>query len=485
MKGLSGMLEGAYATWRSSVSQFCAPLSGCLDDKPDQIMAEKRSMRVLRDQPLPVPRPYAGRGQEPHRSGSASSSEKGHASKKSFASSVRASLSVRRRLRSSSNTAPRRPQISAPSDFRHLHSESFQFPQYSRMQSVSRRPPLPPSFRPIELSIYMPNNELSPILPHFEYPSIITAPSAARLPESRVDDFTLNRQLSYTSMSFHIPRKPKASPQTSYEESPPRVPPKSRARAYTAPNVAEMKVRIASAMNEVEKLQREIDSAIERQSLYAASSRPSTAHSMAPTEMEPMPSIPALPPAAPSFSERLSQERPRTAPSQLPVRIPRRAKTFAEASAAFITPPPSREGPEHQPPPPLPLVLRPPLRKKKSFSRVSSWLFPGGAAAAEHSRDMSFDSVTNLPRPVKGREGFYQCVSPPEGAGGRRSCDSTATVSTWTSEDEDQTAPTTTWSPGSTPLTKQHEEVPLERVSTFGKERGAKTLRRPSVGMAF
>ncbi|KAL9943393.1 hypothetical protein ACHAO5_006978 [Verticillium nonalfalfae] len=353
------------------------------------------------------------------------------------------------------------------------------------MQSVSRRPPLPPSFRPIELSIYMPHNELSPILPHFEYPSIITAPSAARLPESRVDDFTLNRQLSYTSMSFHIPRKPTASPQTSYEESPPRVPPKSRARAYTAPNVAEMKVRIASAMNEVEKLQREIDNAIERQSLYAASSRPSTAHSMAPTEMEPMPSIPALPPAAPSFSERLSQERPRTAPSQLPMRIPRRAKTFAEASAAFITPPPSREGPEHQPPPPLPLVLRPPLRKKKSFSRVSSWLFPGGAAAAEHSRDMSFDSVTNLPRPVKGREGFYQCVSPPEGAGGRRSFDSTATVSTWTSEDEGQTAPTTTWSPGSTPLTKQHEEVPLERVSTFGKERGAKTLRRPSVGMAF
>ncbi|KAM0499337.1 hypothetical protein ACHAP9_008347 [Verticillium nonalfalfae] len=322
----------------------------------------------------------------------------------------------------------------------------------------------------------MPHNELSPILPHFEYPSIITAPSAARLPESRVDDFTLNRQLSYTSMSFHIPRKPTASPQTSYEESPPRVPPKSRARAYTAPNVAEMKVRIASAMNEVEKLQREIDNAIERQSLYAASSRPSTAHSMAPT---------ALPPAAPSFSERLSQERPRTAPSQLPMRIPRRAKTFAEASAAFITPPPSREGPEHQPPPPLPLVLRPPLRKKKSFSRVSSWLFPGGAAAAEHSRDMSFDSVTNLPRPVKGREGFYQCVSPPEGAGGRRSFDSTATVSTWTSEDEGQTAPTTTWSPGSTPLTKQHEEVPLERVSTFGKERGAKTLRRPSVGMAF
>ncbi|KAM0280927.1 hypothetical protein ACHAQH_003816 [Verticillium albo-atrum] len=331
----------------------------------------------------------------------------------------------------------------------------------------------------------MPNNELSPILPHFEYPNIITTPLAARLPESRIDDFTLNRQLSYTPMSFHIPRKPTASPHTSYEESPPRVPPKSRARAYTASNVDVMKLRIASAMNEVEKLQREIDSAIERQSLYAASSRPSTSHSMALTDMEPLPSIPALPPAAPSFSERLSQERPRTAPSQLPVRIPRRAKTFAEASAAFITPPPSRDGSEHQPPPPLPLVLRPPLRKKKSFSRVSSWLFPGGgAAAAEHTRDISLDSITNLPRPVKGREGFYQCVSPPEGAADRRSFDSTATVSTWASEDEDQTAPTTTWSPGSTPMTKQ-EEVPLERVSTFGKDRGVKMLRGPSVGMAF
>ncbi|KAM0328119.1 hypothetical protein ACHAQA_005522 [Verticillium albo-atrum] len=326
----------------------------------------------------------------------------------------------------------------------------------------------------------MPNNELSPILPHFDYPNIIPAPSAARLPESRVDDFTLTRQLSYTSMSFHIPRKPTASPGTSHDESPPRVPPKSRARAYTSPNVDEMKVRIASAMNEVEKLQREIDSAIERQSLYAASSRPSTSHSMALTDMEPMPSIPALPPAAPSFSERLSLERPRTAPTQVSMRIPRRAKTFAEASAAFITPPPSREGPEHQLPPPLPLVLRPPLRKKKSFSRVSSWLFPGGA---EHSRDISIDSVTNLPRPVKGREGFYQCVSPTEGVA-RRSFDSTATVSTWTSEDEDQTVPTTTWSPGSTPMTKQ-EEPPLERVSTFGKDRGATMPRGPSVGMAF
>jgi hypothetical protein len=43
-----------------------------------------------------------------------------------------------------------------------------------------------------------------------------------------------------------------------------------------------IKERVASAMNEVEQLQRKINDIIERQSLYTAS-RPSTAHSMART----------------------------------------------------------------------------------------------------------------------------------------------------------------------------------------------------------
>ena len=200
-----------------------------------------------------------------------------------------------------------------------------------------------------------------------------------------------------------------------------------------------------------------------------------------------MPSIPALPPAAPSFSQRLAPgaDRPRTAPSRHP-HTPQRAMAVVDAAAAaFITPPPSRESDERPLAPPLPLVLRPPLRKKKSFSRVSSWLFPGNA---EHSRDLSLDSVTNLPRPVTGREGFYQCVAPSgsgNGAPSRRSFDSDITVTTWRTEDE-QTAPTTTWSPGSTPVTKAEQVTPLERTTTFGREsKNSSRPRGPSVGVAF
>lgn len=64
--------------------------------------------------------------------------------------------------------------------------------------------------------------------------------------------------------------------------------------------------------------------------------------------------------------------------------------------------------------PPLPPVLRPPLRKKKSFSgrRVSRWLFPG--TEGEGQGVVVGGSVTNAPRPVRGGEGFYQSVSSSE-----------------------------------------------------------------------
>lgn len=74
---------------------------------------------------------------------------------KSFASraSSRGSFSVRRKL--NAYNGPRRPrmEIGPPSDFRHLENAM-----------PSRRNE---GFRPLELSIYMPQNQLSPILPHF------------------------------------------------------------------------------------------------------------------------------------------------------------------------------------------------------------------------------------------------------------------------------------------------------------------------------
>ncbi|KAL0933197.1 uncharacterized protein CTRU02_212160 [Colletotrichum truncatum] len=499
MKGLSGILADAYATWLSPLTHCCAPLSNRLDEKQRQNtfgISEKLPPTVT-DQPVPMPPPFAGTMQKPV--GPRSQPEKSNGGVKRSFASLRKRFSVRKRIRSDSSS-PRRLQISGPTNFRHLHSESFQFPQYTSLRTAGR--PLPPrplsrtrpsSFRPLELSIYVPKRELSPILPHFEMLTPPPPPPARVQPNPKDDVYGIvsgsSHEPSYSPMSFHLPRKMSVSPSTmTPDDTPPRIPPKSIARSLTSLSVEEMKHRIAGAMLEVDKLQREIDLVMERQSIYAGS-RPSTAHSTAPTvhDMEPMPTVPALPPAAPSFAQRLNPgvERPHTAPPRPPVHIPHRGMAFADASAAFITPPPSRGREARPPPPPLPLVLRPPLRKKKSFSRVSSWLFPSssnGSVDQHHHRNISHDSVTNYPRPVKGNEGFYQCVHVPQG--GRSSFDSVSTVSTWESEDGGQTVPTT-WSPGSTPATRAEEHPPLERVTTFGKEKDGTGPRRGSVGVAF
>ncbi|GKT45655.1 uncharacterized protein ColSpa_05836 [Colletotrichum spaethianum] len=313
----------------------------------------------------------------------------------------------------------------------------------------------------------------------------MTPPPPAQIQPNPDDDvFGPSHEPKYSPMSFHLPRKMSASPSTTASDTPPKIPPKSRARSQTSASTERMKERIASAMLEVDKLQREIDLVMERQSIYI-SSRPSTAHSMAKTvhDEEPIPTVPALPPSAPSFAERLNPgaERPHTAPPRPPVYISHGGMAFTDASGAFLTPPPSRGREIRPPPPPLPLVLRPPLRKKKSFSRVSSWLFPSGAAGPHHQRSISHDSITNLPRPVKGREGFYQCVHVPRGE--RMSCDTKSTVSTWESEDGGQTVPTT-WSPGST-LATRADEPPLERVTMFGKENDASGSGRTNYAVAF
>jgi hypothetical protein len=203
-----------------------------------------------------------------------------------------------------------------------------------------------------------------------------------------------------------------------------------------------------------------------------------------------MPSIPALPAAAPSFAERLSTERPHTAPAQ--ALETHSAETLPSQRAALFSHPP-RQSPGLKSPsringrpvdvplaPPLPLVLRPPLRKKKSFSRVSSWLFPG--EDGQHHRDMSLDSITNKPKPVTGKDGFYQCVTPAEAAE-RRSVDTVSTASSWTTE-EDRTMQTTTYSPGSSPVTKQGTPTSsADRRATFGRANNGP--RPQSVGVAF
>lgn len=187
--------------------------------------------------------------------------------------------------------------------------------------------------------------------------------------------------------------------------------------------------------------------------------------------MEPMPSIPALPPSAPSFAQRLNceMERPRTAPINFSLLGMSQPKKPAVTSSSATNIHEGTKQVEKQlpppPPPPLPLVLRPPLRKKKSFSRVSTWLFPN----PEHSRDLSFDSVTNLPKAIKVREGFYQCVTS-EDEKKRQSLDSIDSASlSWETDDDDAPTGPTTWSPASTPAVKQEDPPLVVRRYTFGE----------------
>lgn len=202
--------------------------------------------------------------------------------------SGRPSFASHKRLFTSQGTS-RRPQISGPSDFRHVQTGSIEFPP---ADSVTPSPPrrqrdiparVSSNFRPLELSMYMSDDHMSPMLPHFEFP---VPPPPAYVPNSFDDAHQLVRQRSLSSMSFHIPRKPGPASTTSADqcEVPPLIPPKAkaRARANTSPEVEMLKERVASAMLEVERLQQKIDDVIERQSIYACS-RPSTAHSMART----------------------------------------------------------------------------------------------------------------------------------------------------------------------------------------------------------
>ena len=511
MKSFAEVLAEAYASWLNSVSSCCAP---CLAErKPPRgelhnpalawhgvderselsRTASEKDIAVFRDQPGLTPPPlFEPVGQD------ARLYKRERAPRKSFGSSLSGrSFSVRKRFMSTSST--RRPQISAPSNFRHLHSESFQFPLLSQGSPQPRQRPT--SFRPLELSIYLSDN-LSPILPHFDLPHPdVTPPPPAHTHDGSFDSdgVTLTHERSYSSMSFHLPRRPALdSASVSVNDSPPRIPPRSRLRANTSPDVDRLYERIAEAMLEKERLQAEIESVIERQSIYV-SSRPSTAYGLdgkdplypsigidmylIATDMEPMPSIPALPAAAPSFAERLSTDRPQTAP-------PRSTATARNRVENGYATPPNPATPTRSTPringrpvdlplaPPLPLVLRPPLRKKKSFSRVSNWLFPGEDG---HQRVGSQGSVTNVPRPVTDRDGFYQCV-PPANEGRRGSLDTVSTVSSWTTE-EDRTMPTT-WSPGSSPVTKQDTPTPTgDRRAVFG--RSVNVPQRQSVGVAF
>ena len=526
------MLSNTFSSWFNSFASCCGSREEPSNEQSRGFVAGRplaeRSIVVLRDQPAVIPRPSAEPLWSNERTYEKTMERERQAAARLRRTTSRDSAS-RRAWFARSSSSVRRLQISGPTDFRHLQSESFQMPP-----PASR--PRPRSFRPIELSIYQPQNRLSPILPYVEG-GIRLPPRAYTANSSRWDassSSTLAGDRSQSTLSFHVPRRhvrQRSSLSIDSNASPPRIPPKSRARASALPAHNRIVERIASAIIEKERLQAEINSLVERQSIYV-NSRPSTGYDMRgesdwyhPADpqltfpgFEPMPSIPALPAAAPSFAERLSvDDRPRTAPSRT---MSVQQKTLELALAAQSQP----QLPYHASrsdvdatlnddedlsrplAPPLPLVLRPPLRKKKSFSRVSSWL----STSSPHTPAFTTTvTTTNSPRPVKESDGFYQCLAPPEGLP-RTSMETSSSVYTWETgqhdddddEDDDdeevKTVPTTAaaWSPEQTPKQQSRHTTPVIGYGsrggfdkeTFGGLQVVEDTRGPrptSVGVAF
>ncbi|KAM3439203.1 hypothetical protein NHJ13734_003810 [Beauveria thailandica] len=409
--------------------------------------------------------------------------------------------------------------ISAPTDFRHLTSGSqHAFPAMPLSMHPSEELHAPPTreflripgqsastydwepesrreglraVEPSEFRKFRAQNRLSPLLPPFELPFISPTPPPAYVREEEAErSSVLHPQGSMPSLSCVSTRATPESFSNSSGVSEWNSSPKSSTYATksskktaqtgppTAPAVEAIRARVVTAMQEVERLQKKIDNVVERQSLYTTS-RPSSRKIWfvciliySSPDLEPMPSIPALPPSAPSFAERLhAEDGLSTGPADL---LTTRSTTNdglgtkCTGSQRQACPPPlACDTATKAMPTPLPLVLRPPLRKKKPFSgRFSGFVF------SESPRESSLDCVTK----IKDIDGFYRCV-PDNGA--HHSYESLHSMSTSNYGDNSETG-----SQISLYYTPSPHELPtpVERCATFGQE--AKELPF-SVGIAL
>ncbi|KAL1896934.1 hypothetical protein Cpir12675_002582 [Ceratocystis pirilliformis] len=412
-----------------------------------------------------------------------------------------------RERRSGTNRSVRSLQISAPTNFRHVASQSFSttpggiFDVQAYDQSDSQ-----PSFHLLELSIHQASQRLSPILPHFQLPQ---SAASSQLSLHDTDDAKRNIYNSSPSrtLSFHLPRRALCTPQHQFpgaiaegeEETNIDICPRSYYRppscTHIAPRSEKAVERIASAIIERELLERAIEDCIERESPYF-SSRPSTAITSSrrneTTNTEtPILSVPTLSASVDSFAHRvhgtINEQLPmrRFSPSPLmsnslpssPATHSVKSRVISHSTTAIdtITPP-------------LPLVLRPPLRKKRAFSRVSSWLLLKQEPWRQHHRDMSLDSVTNSPRPITDRDGFYQCFTPPLLKDESLDGESIESVLDWDSGDDEQVLKTTQAWPvhhTSRNIRKHKEDSTPSANESSRASFSSSELIVPVVGVAF
>ncbi|KAF6224559.1 hypothetical protein HO173_013026 [Letharia columbiana] len=218
MESLSDCLELVHLTWlATSISScFLKPQDG--GDKPEPAapgITVGNHTEVCHEQPTPHHPPEYNLDQAhatPRSSYQQSTSHRPLSSLRQSAwlseSRLRTSRSLSRMSFTSRRSAPRRPTIGAPSEFRRVQS--------GRVSPLRRSP----AFRPLQLSIYLPGNEL-PDLPIFwedgadKVEDVTVERPVQALVKSRSDSMLLR----HPSSSFSIPRKPVPSRTSSLDAS--------------------------------------------------------------------------------------------------------------------------------------------------------------------------------------------------------------------------------------------------------------------------
>lgn len=180
-------------------------------------------------------------------------------------------------------------QISAPTDFQHVAHNTFDFSPdgaqgYTAAPSPIQRPRRV-SYRPLELSICLPDNALSPLWPHLglaapspvreecDEDTIIALPPAAVLASNRDDAYILSHhQRSNSDVTLHVPRRTKSescSRNRLVKDQHDSVSARRRSlSAAPVPSISSLVQRIASAFEDLDQLQGKIKEVNQQQSTY-------------------------------------------------------------------------------------------------------------------------------------------------------------------------------------------------------------------------
>lgn len=238
--------------------------------------------------------------------------------------SSRASLLVRRK-------APKRPTISAPSNFRRVE------PPHSRVGLGSG------SFRPLELSIYMPGNQL-PELPAFDKFSLDGLRHPSPPPKAvTTSQFDMYRARHCQSATFQLPRKPVGSgSRRSCLATLEQMTERER-RAPPNPLIPHFSTLVTSPPASVTRM-RPLSAPLDRVQEPISPSSPS----LSPARDKPLPSTPVTPTASPS-SDRPSLDHFRASKRRFVSTSP---STIQEHSPLNSNPP-ERASPKPPPPPPI------------------------------------------------------------------------------------------------------------------------------------